>query len=143
MVHVIFLIALFCMIPELNKKQPFRFLSFAVLFLFLALRYDYGNDYMGYYNIHSSLNAGMPAWGQNDILFKNLNLLIPNFYIYIAVISLFYIYTIYFLISKNLNVRRYWFAILILLINPYLFLVHLSGIRQTLAICFLYLQFIT
>lgn len=136
MVHVIFLIALLCMIPELNKKYPYRIFSFTVLFLFLALRFNYGNDYMGYFDIHSALSAGLPAWGQNDILFKNLNVLIPNFYIFIAVISLFYIYTIYFLISKNLNVRRYWFAILILLINPYLFLVHSSSIRQTLAICF-------
>lgn len=136
MVHVIFLIALLCMMPELNKKYPYRIFSFAVLFLFLALRFDYGNDYMGYFDIHSALSAGLPAWGQSDILFKNLNVLIPNFYIFIAVISLFYIFTIHFLISKNLNVRSYWFAILILLINPYLFLVHSSSIRQTLAICF-------
>jgi hypothetical protein len=135
MVHLVFLAALFCTFPDLNRKYPFRFYTFAILFIFLALRYDYGNDYMGYLEIHTALNSGLPAWGQSNILFKNLNLLIPNFYVFIAIVSFFYIYSIYYLINKNIKIRRYWFAVLILLINPYLFLVHLSGLRQTLAIC--------
>lgn len=91
---------------------------------------------MGYYGIHTAMNSGLSAWGQNDILFKYLNLLIPNFYVFIAIISLFYIITIHYLIKNNLKVKQYWFAVLLLLINPYLFLIHLSSLRQTLAICF-------
>lgn len=136
MVHLIFLGALFCTIPTLNKKYPFRFFAFSILFMFMVLRYDYGNDYMSYLNIHALMNEGLPAWGQSDILFHRLNLLIPNFFLYIGVISLFYIISIWNLIKNNLSKNQYWFAILILLINPYLFLMHLSGIRQTLAICF-------
>lgn len=136
MTHIIFLIALFFTFPDLNKKYPFHIFTFSTLFLFLALRYDYGNDYMSYFNTHAAINAGLPAWGQNDILFKYLNLLIPNFYLLIAIISFFYILTMYYLIKRNLKVKEYWFAILLLLINPYLFLVHLSSLRQTIAICF-------
>lgn len=136
MVHIIFLIALFCTIPMLNKTYPFRFFTYMILFMFMALRYNYGNDYMAYLDIHALMNEGLPAWGQEDILFYRLNLLIPNFFLYIGVISLFYIISICNLIKNNLSKNQYWFAILILLINPYLFLMHLSGIRQTLAICF-------
>lgn len=135
MVHVIFLIALFCMIPDLNRRYPFRYFSLIILFLFLALRYDYGNDYMSYFYNHALMNAGSYVWGANDFLFRILNVSIPNFFVLIAVISLFYMISIWHLIKNNLRINQYWFAILILLINPYLFLVHLSSLRQTLAIC--------
>ncbi|WP_277673360.1 EpsG family protein [Piscibacillus halophilus] len=124
------------LIPELNKKYPFYILSFGVLFLFLALRYDYGNDYMSYYQSHELINAGFEAWGSSDVLYRLTNLLIPNFYVLVAFLSLFYIGTIFFLVKYNLYRKQYWFAVLILLINPYLFLVHLSSFRQTIAICF-------
>lgn len=135
MVHVVFLCALFCTIPELNKKYPFRFFTFAILFIFMALRYDYGNDYMSYLNIHTSINAGLYAWGADDTLFRILNIAIPNFFVMIALISLFYLIVVWYLIKNNLKVNQYWFAVLLLLINPYLFLIHLSALRQTLAIC--------
>lgn len=135
--NAIFLSALFFSLPIFNnKKTPFVILSFGVLYLFLALRYGYGNDYFSYYNIHSALNEGRSAWGENDFLFRHLNLLIPNFYFMVATISFFYIITIFFLVKSNLTIKRYWFAILLLLINPYLFLNHLSSLRQTIAICF-------
>lgn len=136
MTHLIFLFALFFTFPDLNKKYPFYIFTFFTLFLFLALRYDYGNDYMQYMNIHSLINNGQTAWGESDVLYKQLNLLIPNFYLFIALISLFYIFAMYFLIKNNLRVNHYWFAVLLWLINPYLFLVQLSSIRQTIAICF-------
>lgn len=140
--HVIFLIALFFSLPCFNnKKYPLFIFSFFLLFLFLALRYDYGNDYMSYYYIHMSINEGLKAWGENDILFKYLNILIPNFYLLISITSLFYISTIYFLIRNTLEIKKYWFAILLLLINPYLFLMQLSSIRQTIAACFIVFSF--
>lgn len=136
MVHIIFLIALFFVVPEINRKYPFRIFTFAILFLFLALRYDYGNDYMSYYNIHTAINSGLPSWGQNDILFKQLNLLVSNYFVFIGVTSLFYISVIYYLIKHNLKVKQYWISVWILLINPYLLLSHSSGMRQTLAMAF-------
>lgn len=126
------------MLPSLNKKYPFYILSLGVLFLFLALRYDFGNDYMSYYRVHEAVNAGQQSTlGNKEIFYRSLNLLIPNFYVFVAIISFFYICTIFFLINRTLYRRHYWFALLILLINPYLFLVHLSSFRQTIAICFI------
>lgn len=136
MTHIIFLLSIFCSIPDLNKKYPFRFFTFSILFLFLALRYGYGNDYFGYFSIHTLINSGGIAWGSNNVLFRLLNIAIPNYYLYITFISLIYMIAIYFLIKKNLKIDLYWIAISILLINPYFFLIHLSGLRQTLAIVF-------
>ena len=135
MVHIIFIIAFIFSIPDFNKKCQMVFFTFFILFLFLALRYDYGNDYMSYYNNYIDINNGLPAWGHTNILYKYLNLLTPNFEVFIAIISLLYIITIYYLVKRNLNINDYWFSIILLLLNPYLFLVHLSSIRQTIAIC--------
>ncbi|ETT45158.1 putative polysaccharide polymerase protein [Paenibacillus sp. FSL R7-269] len=137
MTHIVFVVSLFFLLPNINKKLPFFYFTFAVLFLFLALRYNYGNDYLSYSLIHSALNSGISAWGENDILFKYSNILIYNFQWFIAVVSFFYILVIYQLIKKTILIENYWISVLILLINPYLFLVHLSGIRQTIAICFI------
>ncbi|KUP04300.1 hypothetical protein Q75_16070 [Bacillus coahuilensis p1.1.43] len=92
---------------------------------------------MSYYRTYEAINAGQLAWGSSDILYKSLNLLIPNFYLFVAIISLFYLLVIFFLIKNNLHRKQYWFSILILLINPYLFLIHLSSLRQTIAMCFI------
>jgi hypothetical protein len=136
MVHLFFIVALLFTIPKLNKKYPFILFTYVILYVFLALRYDYGNDYMSYLNNHFLINNGITTWGSDDFLFVILNLAVPNFYVLIALISLFYIVVIGYLINSNLKVRQYWFSVLILLINPYIFLIHLSSLRQTLAICF-------
>lgn len=134
-VHIIFIIAFVFSIPDLNDRVRMVFFTFFILFLFLALRYDYGNDYMSYYKNYIDINNGLPAWGHTNILYKYLNLLAPTYEVFIAIISLFYIISIHYLMRSNLNINNYWFAIIILLLNPYLFLVHLSSLRQTIAIC--------
>ena len=90
---------------------------------------------MAYYFRHKAINSGSVLWGQSDILYRYLNILIPNYYVFIAIISLFYMVTIHWLIKNNVKKEQYWFALLLLLINPYLFLIHLSSLRQTLALC--------
>lgn len=140
MVHVIIPLVLFFTIPDLNRKYPFWLFSFLILFLFSALRYDFGPDYMAYFNIFNSIQDGTSSWGQSDWLYKQLNLWIPNFFVLIALLSLFYTFSVGSLIRSNLKVKDYWFSFLILLINPYIFLVHQSSIRQTISICIVVLS---
>lgn len=141
MTHLIFLIAWLFSIPALNnRKVPFYLFTFWILLLFLALRYGYGTDYWSYYSYHQHVYIGPePFWEQKEILYRYLNVLVSNFHWLVAIISVFYIFTIYRLIKKNLEVKYYWLAMLMLLINPYLFLTHLSSLRQTIAICFVIL----
>lgn len=137
MTHIVFFASWLFSMPFLNNKRvPFYWMTFWILLLFLAVRYDYGNDYADYQYIHEVVNRGMNAWGSSDVLFRYLNIISPNFYVMIALISILYIYAISFLLKHNLFLKQYWLAIFILLFNPYLFLIHLSGLRQTLAICF-------
>lgn len=137
MTHITFAFAWLFSLPMLNnKKVPFYLFTFWILCLFLALRYGYGTDYWAYYFRHQYVYVYEPSWGEKEVLYGYLNFLVRNFQWLIVIISMFYIFTIYRLIKRNLKVKYYWLATLILLVNPYLFLVHLSSLRQTLAICF-------
>lgn len=134
--HFVFVLAIILAAPFMNRKRHFFVFSFMLLFIFLALRYNFGNDYMAYRDMYGYVHAGLYVYVPHDILYRLLNLYSPSFYALVAITSLIYIVAIYMLIKKNLPVRLYWMALLILLLNPYLFLIHLSAMRQTLAICF-------
>lgn len=137
MIHLIFLGAIFFSLPFLNreKKVPFFIMSFILLFFILSIRYDYGNDYSSYMEIFENIKTNNFAWGTSDIGFKWLNQISPTYQFLIVIHSFFYMFTIYELMKKFLNRNNLWVGLVVLLVNPYLFLIHLSSLRQTLAMC--------
>lgn len=137
MIHLIFLSAIFFSLPILNreKKIPFFIMSFILLFFILSIRYDYGNDYSSYMEIFENIKTNNFAWGANDVGFKWLNQISPSFQFLIIIHSFFYMFTMYYLMKKFLNQNNLWIGLVILLVNPYLFLIHLSSLRQTVAMC--------
>lgn len=107
-------------------------ISCFILFLFAALRYMYGNDYPGYLSEYNKIQLGIASQFEEP-LFAWLNRIIPSFYLLIAITSLFFVVVIYKLITKNVSRRYAWIGLMIFIVNPYLFLMNLSAIRQCLA----------
>ena len=114
--------------------------SFILIFIFLALRYNYGNDYKNYLTIYLNLtNFGLddisdimiyePGWIFINILFQPL-----GYFLMIAAISLVNCLIYYHVISKYVPVKYYWFAIFIYIFYPGFMLIHLSAMRQSIAI---------
>ena len=151
MIHffIVFLLAMLFSLPSESKRfVSFRLykwntvavpksqlISFVIIFLFMALRYEFGNDYINYRFIHSDMQHGyISAWHSRNFLFVFINLIIANFHWLIAILSFCYLIAFHVLIRQNLKSNQYWFALLLLLINPSLFLIHLSAIRQAIAI---------
>lgn len=133
MVHLILMLTI---ILAVSKYKNIRLTgcSFLILALFAVLRYDYGNDYNSYIKAYNSINHGIDVF-VNEKLFTLLNKITPNFYVLIAITSLFFTYVIYRLVSKHLIGGFQGLAVLIFVINPYLFLMNLSAIRQCIAMC--------
>lgn len=131
MVHIILLSALVLSIPFKKNLRLYKF-SFVILFLFCALRYGFGNDYFSYYEGFEAIHNGEDAFG-GQYLYILLNKIFPNFYLLIAAISLVYVVAIYFLMISNVPKQIIWLSMFILLINPYVFLINLSAIRQCIA----------
>jgi hypothetical protein len=115
--------------------------SFFILFVFLALRFDYGNDYMMYYEGFENINkVGWfevynekmhfePGWIVLCVLFEPI-----GFFGLVAFLSFLYCYVFYKLIHDYVPIKLYWLAVFILVFSTGNLLVHLSAMRQTLVI---------
>jgi hypothetical protein len=144
---IVSVIAVFlAFLPNNNDKNNRNlFLSFLAIFIFLALRYDFGNDYMNYFDYFEYVQKlsikGLLHFREYENLelkevgFTWLNKLFPSFYLMVAVLSLFSCYVYFNAIKLYGTPRLIWFSVFIFLFDPYLMLVQSSAIRQTVAIC--------
>ena len=116
--------------------------SVIIIFVFLAIRYDYGNDYMPYFERFYELNRGdfnsiNPLLMKgNEIGWVYLNLLFKPFgffgmQIFLAGFSCFILYRF---IKKYVHQKYYSLAIFIYIFQPYHLLIFSSAMRQSVAI---------
>ncbi len=136
-------IAFLALLPFLFRIKYRLELSCLILFVFLALRFDYGNDYINYSKLFYQLIIETPV---DEIIFDTqmekgflwLNILfIPfGFFALVACLTGFNIYSIYFLIKKYVEEKYHWYALLIYIFTFQLMLIHASALRQTLAFNF-------
>ncbi len=135
MLHLILaLIVLMALLGAKPQYRPFVGLSFVVLFLFAALRYDFGNDYMTYYEQFQAYKLTGESSFDKETLYIFLNRVFPDFFLMIAFMSLLFVYSIWRLVKDHMQAEYIWTSLAILLINPYIFLMDLSAIRQTMAL---------
>ena len=117
-------------------------ISFGLIFLFLALRYNFGNDYMQYLNgfiktksystgdFFDKKNYYEPGWIFLCWLFNKSF----GFFAMVAVLALLNCLVYYHFIKKFVPKKNYWLAVFIYIFNPAFMLVHSSAMRQSLAI---------
>lgn len=117
-------------------------LSFILIFIFLGLRYNFGNDYETYIGLFDRIK------GDSDLAFDNamylfyepgwmiLNWLFRpvGFFGMTIFLALIYSVTVYKLIKKNIQSKHYWLAVFFVVFNPGFLLVHSTTMRQTVAI---------
>lgn len=115
--------------------------SFTLIFLFLALRYNFGNDYERYLNAFIDISQYNQidffdntrqyesGWMLLNWLFRSL-----GFFAMTAVLALFNCVVYYRFIKKYVPVRYYWLAIFLYIFYPEFMLIHSSAMRQSIAI---------
>lgn len=128
----------------LTRYRQFRYgleVSFVIIFLFLALRYNFGNDYRGYFDSFLDINryasidlryksAGFePGWKLLCRVFKPF-----GFFAMTAVLALINSFIYYRFIKKYVPLKYYWLAVFLYVFSPGLMLIHSSAMRQSLAI---------
>lgn len=109
-------------------------LAFFILTAFAALRYDYGNDYNSYKRMYEAVQSGVEDINK-EFLYVLLNKITPSFYLLTAITAIFFVWVVYRMVNKHLIGVYQGMALLIFVINPYLFLMNLSAIRQCIAMC--------
>lgn len=119
-------------------------LSLFTIFLFLSLRYDYGNDYMTYLerfldiNRDAHFNKDLFSIAGNEIGWLYLNRLFGplGFFAMTAVLAAFTSFVLYRFIKKYVPIQYYWFAILLYVFQPNNMLVLSTAMRQAVAVSF-------
>lgn len=116
-----------------NNKNYIR-ASFLILFIFAALRYMYGNDYGSYYYGYYQIKIGGESPYEGEWLFTLLNMICPDYMWVTVLTSAIFAYGVYRLITCELPYRYMCLGVFIFVVNPYLFLMNLSAIRQCMAL---------
>lgn len=124
-------------------------LSLFTVFLFLALRYDFGNDYMGYLenfldvNRYSIWDVTLYKIKGNELGWVYLNRLFGpfGFFAMQAFLAGFTCIVIYKFITKYVPHKYYWFAVFLYVFQPYNMLVLSSAMRQQVAGIFFLIAF--
>jgi len=121
-------------------KQGLKLALFTV-FIFLAMRYNYGNDYMGYYEMFHDIN-NLNALGfdlqdiSKELGWATLNRIFApfGFFAMVAFLAAFSCIILYRFIKNYVPREYYWFAIFFYVFQPYNMLVFSTAMRQAVSI---------
>lgn len=142
----VLLLAIICVFfAYLNSYKEFQYglkISFLFIFLFLAFRYDFGNDYMGYYHDFLDVNQYSKI-DYHDIAFHYepgwlflCRVFAPiGFFGLVIFLSLVNTIVYYRFISRYVPKKYYWLAVFIYICDPSFMLIQASAMRQSVAIC--------
>lgn len=128
----------------LAKNNQFKYgleISFALIFVYLSLRYNFGNDYKAYYDLFSEINyysnfkSALTIKG-NEIGWLYLNRLFEpiGFFGLVGFQSALICFSLYFFVKKYVPKNYEWFAVFLFVFQPYNMLVYSSAMRQSMAI---------
>ena len=113
-----------------RRHKCFLQFSTAMLFLFAALRYGFGNDYFSYYRCFLEIRQMGANPFPGEPLFAALNGILPHYYCLIVLTSLLLVRSLYGLTRQNVPLKWTWLAVAVLIGNPYLFLMNLWKLQR-------------
>lgn len=130
-----------------GRKKNGMFYGFILITFLGCIHYDYGNDYMNYYNIYKSIEVssvgiagiingnldlyGERGWHLLNYLFKYLG----GFFVLVAVLNIIQSYFVYQFIKEEINKKLWPFAVFIYLFYTPFYLMSFTMMRQYFVIC--------
>jgi hypothetical protein len=132
---------IFAYLAKYNNIRWGLKVSFFLIFLFLALRYNFGNDYQAYFNAFTEIGRNSqinffdkaqqfePGWVFINWLFRPF-----GFFALTAALALINCLIYYQFIKKYVPVEYYWLSTFLYVFNPEFMLIHSSAMRQSVAI---------
>jgi hypothetical protein len=132
-----FIFSSFLLERRLNRAVPgIIYIGIGFIFLFMVLRYGYGNDYFNYFNLHDYYHRYGIGEFDFEYLYKAINLVSSDFQFVIFSQSVIFLLA-FFSLGRALNFTQcnLFVVALLFFLNPYLYLIHLSALRQSMAIC--------
>jgi EpsG family len=122
-----------------NMRWGFK-ASFVLIFAFLALRYDFGNDYRIYLQTFQEISGtagpedfGNPLQFEIGWLYMNWWFRHIGFFAMIALLALLNCIVYYRFIRKYVPPNLYWLGVFLYVFTPQLMLINASTMRQSVA----------
>ncbi len=131
------IILFICAFPSYNPEKNNIKLFFCILliFLFMALRVDYGGDYSSYEEYYNYFHTGGSiATNTVEMGFYWLSYIMPSYRMLLVFISILFCGALYFLFRHYIPVRYWAFAFFILFISKSMLIGNMSGIRNSIAV---------
>lgn len=136
---IVVFIAFFARFKQVKYALEF---SFFIIYLFTALRYNYGTDYSQYQSIFESVASYSSIFAINSVYFETEKAWLIVCYLFkpigffgmMFVLSAFICYTYYAMIKKYVDVKYYWLAVLLYVFTIDIMLIQFSALRQAIAI---------
>jgi hypothetical protein len=142
------IISALSVISSITKKREYLIASFLFVFIFQAIRFNYGNDYISYREIFTDINNLNSSFFNFDTRFE-IGWVILNKLFYflgfeslIASISLFISIVYYKFITFYVSPKYYWISILLFYFDPNCLLINITAIRQSVSIALFLLSLI-
>lgn len=127
----------------LSRYKNFRYgfeIAILVLIIFFGVRYNYGNDYPGYYDMFNEINSyhtltiALGNMGIEDGWIVLNRLFAPlGFYVLVFCLTIFQFGSLYFFLKKYVKREQLFFVMFLYLFSSNLMLTMLSMMRQCLA----------
>lgn len=140
---VFFITFIIQFVPVKNQKEYVwrLFFTFLPLFVYAALRVDFGRDYFSYENIYENAENRLSFWYQDEEGFMILNRLMPTFRSLIVLTSAFTCLVYGVVFYRYIPVNYSWLAILLLFLagDKTIFFMF-SGLRNSISISVLLLS---
>lgn len=136
---------LFTYLESIGRMKNGMKIGFILVTILGCIHYNYGNDYMSYYEIGETVartpfNLGLimsgaihrdPGWILLNYLFKPFG----GFFVMVIALNILQNVIVYKFISKQVANEWRWLAVLIYLFTPQFYLYNFSMMRQGLVVC--------
>lgn len=143
MIYLVIILGIVAMALSQISPRHFKYgleSAWLLIFIFLAIRYDFGNDYYNYQYIFNDI-ASASSFAYDDTLHfeKGWQVLCwifkpVGFYGMVFVLTAFECYVYYRIIKQYVPQKYYWLSIFLFVFSPGLMLIGASMMRNQLAI---------
>jgi hypothetical protein len=135
-IFIYFVFSILLLDRSVNATVPYsKLLGYYLILIFMCLRYGYGNDFFNYLDLYNYYQGLASIDYSFEFIYKWLNSILPSYQLLIVFHSVILLLAFISLINAlKIYGCNPSIAGALFFLNPYLFLIHLTAIRQSLAV---------
>ncbi len=134
---ILVVILIICATPGNSESKNNIKLFFCILpiFLFMALRVDYGGDYANYEDFYNYIHsAGSLNFDTGEIAFIWLASIMPTYRMFLVVVSILFCSALFYMFKRYIPTKFWAVAFLVIFLSKSMLFGNMSGMRNSIAV---------